>query len=202
MVLRNTCGQTHTYDVRGTSAYYMGPEDFHDPSFDSFRVTADFYDFGDDELVQEIGQDEVCIYSFDIYPTSTFKEEYLTNLPVILAVVVLSTFLFVALSFFMYDWFVQSRNNKVVKTAASSNAIVSSMFPSQIRDQLLEQQKQEQEALIAEKKRKKKARPEDEFRMSGVHASPNVDGDGDTLAKSGGRQIADFYPETTIMFSM
>ena len=45
----------------------------------------------------------------------------------------------VALVFLIYDVLVQQRNEKIVVTAARSNAIVSSMFPDAIRDHLLEQ---------------------------------------------------------------
>ena len=48
-----------------------------------------------------------------------------------------STFLLVAVAFFIYDLMVQRRNEKIVMNAARSNAIVSSLFPSQIRDRLI-----------------------------------------------------------------
>ena len=45
----------------------------------------------------------------------------------------------VAAVFYIYDLLVQQRNEKIVVTAARSNAIVSSMFPDAIRDRLLQQ---------------------------------------------------------------
>jgi len=64
-----------------------------------------------------------------IFPTETFEEDYQSSTPWILAAVVGSAFVYMAISFFAYDWFVQSRQKVVVTAAASSNAIVSSMFP-------------------------------------------------------------------------
>lgn len=52
----------------------------------------------------------------------------------IYAVLVAFTFVVVAIVFVIYDILVQKRNEKIVVTAARSNAIVSSMFPDAIRD--------------------------------------------------------------------
>ena len=43
-------------------------------------------------------------------------------------------------SFVVYDWVVQRRNRKLIKTAARSNAVVTSMFPDEFRDRILGQQ--------------------------------------------------------------
>lgn len=47
------------------------------------------------------------------------------------------TFGAIVLVFVVYDILVQRRNTKLINSAAQSNAIVSSMFPSQIRDRLI-----------------------------------------------------------------
>ena len=44
----------------------------------------------------------------------------------------------VALSFFIYDWFVRARQNKMVATAAHTNSLVTNLFPGQLRDKMLE----------------------------------------------------------------
>jgi class 3 adenylate cyclase len=53
------------------------------------------------------------------------------------------TFILVAVVFFVYDMYVQRRNMIMINNAARSNAIVTSMFPAQIRERLLLQQQQE-----------------------------------------------------------
>ena len=47
------------------------------------------------------------------------------------------TFCVMVIVFVVYDVLVQRRNAKLIQNAAQSNAIVSSMFPSQIRDRLI-----------------------------------------------------------------
>ena len=51
-----------------------------------------------------------------------FHDSYKTNTPTIFAAVVAFTFVLVALVFFIYDLLVQHRNEKIVVTAARSNA--------------------------------------------------------------------------------
>ena len=48
-----------------------------------------------------------------------------------------ATFFLMILVFYTYDWFVQRRNKKLLMNAARSNEIVSSMFPGQLRDKIV-----------------------------------------------------------------
>lgn len=74
-----------------------------------------------------------------IYPSRKFEQAYTTDNPKTFAVTVAITFGVVIIVFYVYDAFVQRRNNKLVESNARSNEIVASMFPGQIRDQLLQQ---------------------------------------------------------------
>ena len=176
VVLKNTCNQSFSYQLSGNGAFYQGAFDNHDPKYDKYEEVAPFYSFDDlDIAVDTPGH---CVFSFHIYPTDTFEDEYKSELPVILAVVVGSTFFFMLATFMTYDWFVQRRNRKVVAAAAQANSVVASMFPTEIKEKLLQQKKQEQEAkdnLAAWKN--KSFFPEEQ------------------------KTIADFYPETTILFA-
>ena len=62
-------------------------------------------------------------------------------------------FVFIAV-FVLYDLMVQRRNSKVVSKAKKTNAIVSALFPSNVRDRLLRDA--EEQAAIAERDKKKK----------------------------------------------
>lgn len=72
-----------------------------------------------------------------MYPGRAFHNLYDTNTPEVFVAVVSMTFALMVLVFVIYDVLVQRRNNKLILNAAQSNAIVSSMFPSQIRDRLI-----------------------------------------------------------------
>lgn len=88
-----------------------------------------------------------CEYSFVLYASQTFKDDSSTNTPVIFTVVVAVVFVVVVATFFMYDRFVQRRNSKVVDAATRSNAILSSLFPKNVRERLFEQEQQKAKML-------------------------------------------------------
>mmetsp|Transcript_5375 Transcript_5375/g.13548 ORF Transcript_5375/g.13548 Transcript_5375/m.13548 type:complete len:966 (+) Transcript_5375:122-3019(+) len=184
VTIRNTCNQSFSYLIGGRSAFYIGPGDLHEESYDNMEVSVDFYGFDDVETVKQMSDQDVCLYSFHIYPTKAFEDEYRSNEPMVLAALIGSAFLFMVVSFFMYDWFVQSRNNKVMTAAASSNAIISNMFPSQIRERLLEVNKR-REQLKSSNLSKGAQKP---LMVESMHSHE-------------GRPIADFYPENTILFA-
>lgn len=77
------------------------------------------------------------IFEQRIFPSAEFESQYITDTPFDFAVVVAATFAFVVVVFFVYDLMVQLRNNKLLDSNAISNEIVSSLFPGQIRNQLL-----------------------------------------------------------------
>jgi class 3 adenylate cyclase len=99
----------------------------------------------------------------------------------IYAAVVAFTFVLVAVVFFIYDMMVQRRNEKIVVTAARSNAIVSSMFPDAIRDRLLQQN------IVPAKK--------------GHLKSYLMDGEGDEVGNMSSKPLADLFLETTVLFA-
>ena len=117
----------------------------------------------------------------NIYPSLKFHDSYKTNTPTIFAAVVAFTFVLVALVFFIYDLLVQHRNEKIVVTAARSNAIVSSIFPDAIRDRLLQRNE------VPSNRRHLKS-----YLMNGGN-----EGADDLSSKP----LADLFLETTIMFA-
>jgi Na+-translocating ferredoxin:NAD+ oxidoreductase RnfG subunit len=63
-----------------------------------------------------------------------------TNSPIIFTLVVLLVFAFTSVVFVIYDWYVTKRQRKVHQVAATSSAIVTSLFPAQVRDKLYQNQ--------------------------------------------------------------
>ena len=47
-------------------------------------------------------------------------------------------FLVVLIVFFVYDLFVQRRNEKIIVSAAKSNKVITSLFPGSFRDKVIE----------------------------------------------------------------
>jgi len=136
-VIKNTCGQSFTYEIQGRSAFYLGDGDWHDPSYDDLGMTVELSLHSHPEFANYPGN---CLYTLQVFPTDRFKSDYVTFMPAAFDITVAATFIVVASVFFAYDWVIQRRNDELAKTAARSDKLVSSLFPEGIRDQLLEEQ--------------------------------------------------------------
>jgi hypothetical protein len=85
---------------------------------------------------------------------------------------------------------VQRRNEKVILTAARSTAIVSSLFPSNVRDRLYQEQEEQE-------KRRRRAGNLKSFLRDG--GSDMGNGDDDNHHNLESKPLADLFPETTVM---
>jgi hypothetical protein len=98
-----------------------------------------------------------------------------------------------AATFFVYDQFVGRRNATLVKTALRSNAILSSLFPSNVRDGLFASQKSETTSKLPKSRLKN-------YLSTGDYTERGGDDDCGAAFKS--KPIADLFPETTISKSL
>jgi class 3 adenylate cyclase len=130
------------------------------------------------------------VYTFHIYPSSEFEDEYKTQTPLILTVVVAGTFLLMTVAFVTYDRFVRRRNDMVVGAAARSNAIVSSLFPSNVRERLFRE---------AENANAPKAT--EPGTTSRFNSFINAEDNPDNVLMYTTKPIADLFPDTTILFA-
>eukprot|EP00934_Nitzschia_sp_Nitz4_P006926 Nitzschia sp. Nitz4//scaffold53_size117307//115309//117659//NITZ4_003787-RA/size117307-augustus-gene-0.95-mRNA-1//1//CDS//3329554256//6916//frame0 len=201
MVTHNTCNQSFTYEINGPEAVFLGHGDHHDPAYDHLAVEATISD-----LVEEIGflsvysgllistEQGECDYYFRAYPSKSFESYYKTANPWIYTVVTVSIFLFTFIVFGAYDFLVERRQSKVMSTAVKSSAIVSSLFPSNVRDRLYD--------LEGEKKGHHHLTSDPRSSISSNIAYPEnfkmAAGEGEDRE---GRPIADLFPETTVMFA-
>ena len=169
VVLRNTCNQTFTYLVHGPDAYYIGEGALHDRTFDADRISFDLWESTDPNFLTDPYH---CRFSVDVYPTRAFRDSHVSKTPKVFAVVIAGTFLLMIAVFVIYDLIVQRRNRVLVLNAARSNAIVTSLFPKNIRDRMVAQEE-----------------TEGDNRKKGSKAGPK------------GPPIADLYLESTILFA-
>lgn len=135
-VARNNCEQSVTYEIVGNEAFFLGWEDLHDTKYDDkeYVVNLDFSDHP--EFEETKGH---CVYSLSIYPSEQFEGAYKSSTPTLYVAVVGCTFALMILVFYVYDTLVQFRNRKIVREAARSNEIVTSMFPGALRDKIMNQ---------------------------------------------------------------
>jgi class 3 adenylate cyclase len=133
-----------------------------------------------------------------IYPSDTYWERYDSSRTIVFTVIIACVFLLTATVFLIYVHYVQRHQNKVTAAAVRTSAIVSSLFPENIRDRILkdaedqaqrELDKNEPRNLLSHRRQSKSLSDffdgEPESQTNGLDTKP----------------IADLFPETTIMFA-
>ncbi|CAB9509228.1 Receptor-type guanylate cyclase gcy [Seminavis robusta] len=209
LVLDGTCGnQSMTFLVSGVSVVFLGDDDLHDPRFDLMEQTVTFDQLG--------GSNATCRYSARIYPSKDWAEVYFSDNAMVYAVLVITCFLITTVLFGIYDFAVQRRQRKVMEAANKTSAIVSSLFPSNVRERLMQELKPSQDDLKLMQPRNKRSSTKDPsvFRSSAskrdsLGGSMNRRGSADSGPLSvitseaifGSKPIADLFPATTIMFA-
>jgi hypothetical protein len=176
-VITDTCGNDFTFEINGQKAVYLGPTDAHDTSFDDFgeHFQIEVHDF---DHVKDL-----CLHTLHIYPSKTFRESYNTNEATIYTCVFVMAFVLTAILLFIYDKLVTRRQNKTMDSALKTSALVSSLFPENVRDRVLE----------------------DARAYKGETFASDDEGNHYSIEKSGklckARPIADFFPDSTVMFA-
>ena len=164
---------------------FLGEGDWHDSIYDNRMKTVTFNEnYLDPVLAQDM--ECHCRISLDVYSSAKFEEAHDSSLPFLLTAVVGGLFAIMAVVFGVYDLFVQSRNRRVVKAAAQSNAIVAQVFPSAIRKKMMEEAAQQKKTL------------------KGFLSSADNVGIGPVSSKGNlfdSNPIADFFPDVTVIFA-
>lgn len=194
VVVKDTCGDVFTYQVDGPDATFMGQGDHHDPKYEGLVEVTDFV-----TLFQHNFSDthEHCEYFLHIYPSQSLHVTFLSSSPALYTSVVVLVFILTTMVFVMYDFFVQQRNQTVVMKAKRSNAIVSALFPKNIRDRIMKEAEEQMEAeMDSNKKRRFGTTQKTQLRSF-------LSDDGEKVAgvAFAGKPIADLFPSATVMFA-
>ena len=175
------CGRNFTYIINGDYDDWAANGDHHDPKYADMVQQYKF--FWKDHPK---GTSRHCHFDLYIYPSDEFAALYETNDPIKFAAIVAAVFVFTALVFFLYDCYVHKRQKKLKRSAERAENLVTSLFPKQVGEQLMEE---------ADKDNKEK----DNFRsLSERDNFLNEEGKG---GNGKGKPIADLYPDTTVMFA-
>jgi hypothetical protein len=199
VVIENSCNQVWTYQIDGPNTTYLGPGDLHDSNFDGMRRSAPLYNLR--ELFSNSGVytgiplgEDYCVHTLHVYPSTEMRNEFITHGPIIYTVSAVAFFVLTLLAFLIYDWKVERRQKKVMATAVQTSKIVSSLFPSNVRDRLFQGRETGEHGLpfvgLEPQKRRLKS-----FLSSGSDKNAEareVDVD---------RPIADLFPNCTVMFA-
>ncbi|KAL7565542.1 hypothetical protein ACA910_003819 [Epithemia clementina (nom. ined.)] len=189
----NSCCRSFTYRLDGAKVTPLGQGDWSDSEYSHLK-----YEFSTDkaffaEEVLTSRPEGHYTLSFTITATSLYMDDSKSNLPLIFGISVALIFLITAVTFFIYDMYVQKRNKKVATTAARSTAIVESVFPSQVRDRLLAGDDVAPGMLLQPTKTHLKNY------LTNATTMHRENSDNDLMLST--KPIADLFTETTIMFA-
>ena len=186
-----TCGESFSYRLNGREAEYAG-NILLGSSGDS-RTRS--FEFGK-KWRSKGGENSHCVYTLHVLATTEFQDAFLTNGPIIFSIAVSSCFFVFAIVFFSYDWAVRRRQNNLLHTAERTNAIVSNLFPKDVRERIMADADEQAGNINALK------RPSVLLRQTGTGQIKELLADSTTatsIFKT--KPIADLFPEVTVMFA-
>eukprot|EP00538_Stauroneis_constricta_P006255 CAMPEP_0119548160 /NCGR_PEP_ID=MMETSP1352-20130426/2143_1 /TAXON_ID=265584 /ORGANISM="Stauroneis constricta, Strain CCMP1120" /LENGTH=768 /DNA_ID=CAMNT_0007593349 /DNA_START=72 /DNA_END=2378 /DNA_ORIENTATION=+ len=187
-VLENTQGQQATYVINGPNATFVAEGDHHSSQYDNMFKEIDLVDFfkgsssPETRTFSAIDLDARFIdYKLRVYPTDEFKELYVTGEAKEDAIAIGSTFIIAFLVFIVYDCCVERRQRIVLDRAVKSTALVSTLFPENVRERVINDD---------EARGKGKSR-QIAFRATNISGNQMI----------GGPPIAEKFAATTVFFA-
>ncbi|CAB9508033.1 Receptor-type guanylate cyclase gcy [Seminavis robusta] len=206
-VLQTSCGDEYTFENTNGEIIYIGPGDHHDIIYDRHVVTVDLITQPNITTSNNTTDTHICDYTVDVYPSAELRREFSTMIPEVFTFIVAASFFLMAFFFFTYDKFVQRRNEKVVRQAAKTNAIVSSLFPTNVRDRLFggDNQSQKSKKTMGSSQGGGRGRLKN-FLTDNMSANNSESGGGGASVgggsvKSSDQPIADLFPHCTVLFA-
>lgn len=169
---------------------YVGEGDLHDRAFEGSKINVPINLYMKPETFNATGH---CVFTLSIYESNDFKiDQSAGSMILVFSLAAVLLFAVKGLTFFMYDRFVRQRNAKIVYLAARSNAIISSMFPEEVRERLFieRDEKNAGKHIVSGQKVSLSSKMSTEQEEIGKNVATNND-----------RPNADLFLETTILFA-
>jgi len=199
VVVENSCNQTFTYTWSGSEPNYLGHGDFHEPSYEDSKESYPLLEIGKFSGIELSSSG--CQYTIHTYPSSKmfFDFEETQHIPSAIAGVAVIIFIFTSMVFFGYDCLVERRQRKVLSSAVKNNAIVSSLFPKNVRDRLYQENSTHNNSFQPAKTRMKS------FISDGNNSyhtnNSNSANDINTAENQADSPIADLFSNCTVLFA-
>ena len=137
---------------------------------------------------------DICEYILEVLPVEDMYYQYNDSLPLAFALSFGLAIIIIFALFVWYDSWVYNRQNKLLSTTNKTHAVVSSLFPKDVRNRLLGNNE--------DPKDQKKNTGSKQSRGDNMQAFLN-DGENELQGKLSerGPPIADLFPQATIMFA-
>lgn len=121
LVVSTTCNSTFTYEINGPDVNFLGYGDHHDLRYDHMTVESNLLEllslsspaiFGSHLPISQ----EICAYTFRIFPSEKFEGAYISNDPWIYTSIAVFIFVFTSAVFWFYDSLIERRQRKVMSS--------------------------------------------------------------------------------------
>ena len=229
ITFENECNLPFTYQINGPTVKFLGAWDQHDHTYNHLSINSwlhDLKDFAstDGGISQQQSytgrplNNEMCPFFVTVYPSDTLRNQFVSNRPIIYAGLSILIFLFTAMVFVFYDWYVEQRHNVVNRAAIQNKTIVDTLFPEYVQQHLLVNDNNNKAMIHSSKcdenqnkkntssKNKLKAFLNDgdnEGKVPPYHSTAEESNDGDNAIVDSfaptSKPIADLFPNTTVM---
>lgn len=171
--------------INGIDTEYLGRGDFHETSSESNRATIQVLDsqafdtFSRSYTGLPINR-EYCPMFIEFFPSDTYASRFVTDAPMIMAVSTVAVCIVLGALFFLYIHLSKKAQEQLERKNAETTAIVNSLIPVSVRKQIFDKDRGAQA-------------------LRRVYLK-NDDGDDSDLVYES-KPIADFFPETTVMYA-
>jgi class 3 adenylate cyclase len=200
VVFENPCTPPFTFEINGPSAIYLGTGDFHDSQYNDMAQGSMIYDLRSfSELSSSFYsglplEESFCPLMVTVYPSKTKEDSYTTSTPWVFALLTGCVFIFTVLAFIVYNCVVERRQKIVYKSAMVSNALVSSLFPEEVKKQLMKTHELEELGMST-------GHDMSAHKLQGFLDEEYNGGIADKIDIKNANQIAELFPDTTVMFA-
>jgi len=142
--LENSNGEVHTFQVNGGDAVHLGEGDFHDATYNRQGHSIDLVE----KLRETAGPDsrsftaagvngDFMNYTLTVYPSDEFRAIFVNKRSQHSAGTIAGTFVVAICFFLIYDYCMKRRQRIVLERAVRPAAVVSSLFPANVREQII-----------------------------------------------------------------
>jgi hypothetical protein len=186
-------------------ATYLGKGDQHDSKYDAMVHSAVLEGLLDKSLTDRSStysglpvNQAFCPIGLKVYPSADYEANYKSQNPVFMTILAAGIFVFTSLVFVGYDLVVSRRQKIVLRRAMESGAIVSSLFPEDVRNKLYHEAKQK---IKLEEKRTNFGVVGDTEKAAAAAATADPKNNMEMLMIADSNQIAKLYDNTTVFFA-
>jgi class 3 adenylate cyclase len=181
VILQNGCGQTFSFEIDGEDANFIGEGDLHGRLFDDYEHSIQWDEL--DGVISTVSGVEInfgyCPYSISIYPARKMHIYYLSNRPLIYALMIVTALIFTAFVFYAYDKIMTIAQKKIADKEREARAVVDSLFPANVQDRLFNEKREDP-------------------RTSTPFLKQDFE---ENSCRPKSRPIADLFPHSTVLFA-